>query len=397
MLHDILNHFTNPTPVDFPSNRLLTYRVGVEWNGIRPLLVIPMDRFGRLAEPRLLPASIRLDAEGIPVVTDPLRRLIKIKHSSRGMDGVWEEVWAAKWVDLYLPYQAFVLEREVELDSRIDREAVPYLCRRHGLVIDWTSKSHPLRQAAVPELVEEVGFLLPAGGYRPDRVFRELRSLLKNGLPLAEPDNNRFGKVLREVTVAAVPMRGARTDVIYATQSGQHKLRAVRRFRVPEPDFKVSFAHCAEETDFLIEAEPVGEADTFTETTVVRGSFTVSPQTGCRVVTSCGLKGFAIPCRQQYCTADGTPIDLIVDVRSVEAKSAWAWFPQESDNLFVTQMYAGVTDHAQHYHRAQEVAVRPELHMFGKLRIDPIDALKPSIRRAESILQIARDLGLTQL
>lgn len=388
-LQEVLRRFTAPEEVILPTNRFLAYRVGPEWRGMRHLLLI--DR-ASLHEHN--PTAYLLQIEIVPSPLgpkplEPYQRLTQALH--RSPDEMYRILREAPRVDLYCPYQAFVMEREIAVSDQFDRLAAPWIADTFGLVMEWTSKSHPLRQMAMPELVEAVQTLLPSR-IRPDRTYRELRSLLKNGLPLVTPDTTTpFGEAIAEVTVAALPFHGERTDLVWVTPSGARKLQAWRHFDVPEQDYRRSFAHCQPEAVpyHREEQTPFGTI----RHTYWRGRFVAQPP-HCKVVTSSAVKGMTALTGQYY-AADGTEIDLIVDTRSVESKDAWEWFPHGGeDNVFLGVMHAGITDHAQHYHRPQQVSVRPELHLLGRLSGDPIQMLKPQLERLEELWRMAQELEL---
>jgi len=342
---------------------------------------------------------------------DPLQRIRRVweraqqrrdeGHGSTTPAGTVQEFILTEGtaVDRYLPLQPWVLEHEVRLSHGFDRMQVPGICRALGLVMDWTSKSHPLRHVGTPALIQQIEHLLPRQ-IRPDRVYRELRSLLKNGLPLQHPDPElgRFGTVMTRCVVAAVPFQGERTDLVWVTPSGAEKLRAVRPFDTTEPEFRRSFQHvrCGlhYETYLRQEREPT-RTPLWRYTPAVRGWFEMVPP-HVKVVTAAGIKGMTAHCLP-LATVDGTAIDLVVDARSVQSKEAWAWFVQEDDNLWLGEIPAGVTDHGPHYHRRQQVSIRPELHILAGLPQDPLRQLQPEMHRLRQLLWMAEDLQLAEL
>lgn len=410
VIPEALTGFTDPQPVALPGGRWVAWRVGPEFRGTRPLVMLPADWQERPHEvtPYLIPPKVIPRGSTGWAFTDPLRRLQLVwEDATRRQETTGarpgrsvEEFVLSEGVpvDTYLPLQPWVLEREIAISDEFDRMQVPAICEALGLVMDWTSKSHPLRQAGTPALVEAVSQVLPSR-IRPDRTYRELRSLLKNGLPLQRPDPELgiLGQVMTRLVVAAVPFGGERTDLVWVTPSGAEKLTATRRFDVTEADYEHSFRHVehVHYERYLRREREAYRMPLWRYTPAVRGWFKMKPP-HVKVVTAAGIKGMGVHCLPLR-TVDGTEIDMVVDARSVESKEAWAWFVQEDENLWLGEIPAGVTDHGPHYHRRQAVSVRPELHILAQLPMDPVRQLQPELMQLKGLLGMAHDLGLAEV
>ena len=298
---------------------------------------------------------------------------------------IWEQ---------WKPHNLEVQLMEVDILPRsLEKEYMPQVARRFGLVLEWTSKSHPLRVMGLPgvlDLAERAG--LDYTQVPVYRAFRELRSLLKNGLPLEEPEDAPFGDILRTVTIGVAPMKGHRTDMIYATPSGARKLRFVRRFegeriRV-EPFLRDAVSY--EEYEDRIQAGR--------QAAVVQkhasGYCIFSPETLVKLVTVEGVKGMCVLLDHDI-EVNGVSVDLLVDVRSVTSKGAQLRLEGEGPWLLRTRV--GATDHGSPMHGEQAISVRPEAALFGGLidRIDPLEHLEPGLAEdLDTLWRMAREIGL---
>lgn len=375
----------------------VAYELGDGLDGKRALLVASMRLFGDPAY-RIVRPSVVFTAHGLQVWSG-LERLQRLTQGINEEDmqmtprqilalfPIWEQ---------WKPHNLRVQLHEVDiLPKSLDKEYIPrVLASFPDLVLEWTSKSHPLRVVGLPsvlDLAEKAG--LDYTRVTVHRAFRELRSVLKNGLPLEDPEDGPFGDILCTVTVLAVPMRGERTDLIYVTPHGAQRLRFVRQFDGPEDRMKW-FLRDATEFERYAAQRPSGRVAEVVPS--VRGQCVYSPETLVKLVTVEGVKGMAVRIDHNF-EIDGSPIDLIVDIRSVVSKGCQRRLHGEAP-FWYWRTRVGATDHGSPMHRVQQVSVRPETALFAGLsdRVDPVEHLEPGLTdELDDLWRMAGELGLT--
>lgn len=373
----------------------VAWEIGPGIRGKRAALVSGVRAFGDPAF-RIIRPAILFTGRGLELLSG-IERVNRLVHSVNGEDlelsprqvlslfPIWEQ---------WKPHNLRVQLHEVDiLPRQLGKEYVPRVLFSYpDLVLEWTSKSHPLRVVGLPsvlDLAEKAG--LDYTRVTVHRAFRELRSVLKNGLPLEEPELGMFGDILRTATVLAVPMRGERTDIIYVTPHGAKRLRFVRHFDGPEDRMKW-FLRDAAEFERYDAQRPSGRVAEVVPS--VRGHCIYSPDTIIKLVTVEGVKGMAV-CIDQDFEIGGNAVDLIVDIRSVVSKGCQGLLNGEAP-FWYWQTRVGAT-HGSPMHREQLVSVRPEAALFAGLHdsIDPLEHLEPGLAdELDDLWRMAHELGL---
>lgn len=392
MEHEIARF--SPTRVFMPG--AIAFELGPCIDGKRALLVSSIRLFGDPAFRIIRPAIVFTD-HGFQVWSG-LERVRRLANAVNEEDldmsprqvlslfPIWE-----RWK----PHNLEVQLHEVDiLPKQLDKEYIPRVLGRFPqLVLEWTSKSHPLRVVGLPgvlDLAAEAG--LDYTQVSVHRALRELRSVLKNGLPLEEPESGPFGDILRTVTVVAVPMRGERTDLVYVTPHGARRLQYKRQFS-GDTDRMRWFLRDAVEYRQSESVRQVGRLQELHDS--VEGYCIYSPETLVKLVTIEGVKGMAVTLDHDL-EIGGRPVDMLVDIRSVVSKGCQCLLQGEAP-FWYWQTRVGATDHGSPMHRQQLVSVRPEAALFAELKdsIDPLEHLEPGLANAlDDLWRMANELGL---
>lgn len=388
MIQNYLSRF-NPRRAFVPG--AVAYECGAGIQGKRALVVASTRIFGDPAF-RIIKPAIRF-GDGFEVLSglDRLNRLINNQSEDDAMSAgkilglfpIWEQ---------FKPHNLEIQLNEVDILPRnLQKEYIPRVAQQFGLVLEWTSKSHPLRTLGLPSVLDIAGSVMDYTRVCVHRAFRELRSVLKNGLPLEEPEPGEFGDILRTVTIGVVPMRGERTDLIHATPRGARRLRFIRRFEGEEHQVRW-FVRDAERYEKR-EERVGGRVQQIRQT--ITGHVVYSPETLVKLVTVEGVKGMCTMLPHDV-QVNGIDVDLLVDVRSVISKGAQLLL--EGDSPFWTyRTMVGATDHGTPMHREQVVSVRPEAALFAGLAdsIDPVEHLQDGlVQELDTLWRMAHQLGL---
>ena len=328
----------------------------------------------------VLPFYVEAVDESLRILTG--REMLQLKFSE-GSDVFreWLQQEEMYTPSVHQPYRWEISAREVSLNIR--PELIPLAVERFGIDYRWTSKSHPLRIAATRELIEYVSPLLDVPfPVRYDRVYRELRSLLRNGVTALNPADGPFGEILVKLRVAVVATGNQKTDVLYITPSGRKKARFVMPVELPE-------GHPAQH--LLQDAEHTVD-DLRWIRRIVRG--TINP-VGMKLVSTLALKGMTLPVRQYY-DAEGNEVDLVVELNSVQSKDLQCMLLDGAadDGVWFVDMLFGCTHAAELVTGPHNLKVRPEIHAIADLRLDPLEMIQKDLAWAEELRLMARDLGL---
>ena len=367
------------------------FEVGPGLDGKRALVASITHVFGDSAL-RIIRPAVYVGSDGMHVWSG-LERLNRLLASDRDDSmSVSESLALFPIWEQFKPHNLEVQLLEVDILPRsLDKRYIPQVATRFGLILEWTSKSHPLRVLGLPQvldLAERAG--LDYTQVSVYRAFRELRSLLKNGLPLEDPEDGPFGDILRSVVIGVAPMRGERTDLIYATPGGSKKLRFVRRFDGEELRVKPFLRDTVRYEEYEDRMQASREAAVVRRS--VRGELIFSPQTMVKLVTLEGVKGMCVALDHDV-EVNGEKVDLLVDVRSVISKGAHLRL--EGDGPWIMRTRVGATDHGSPMHREQSVSVRPEAALFGGLidTVDPLEHLEPGLTdELDEVWRMAREL-----
>jgi hypothetical protein len=368
------------------------FEVGPGLGGKRALVASITRVFGDSAL-RIIRPAVYVGSDGMHVWSG-LERLNRLLAGDRddpmsvseslALFPIWEQ---------FKPRNLEIQINEVDVLPRsLPKEYIPQVAQRFNLVIEWTSKSHPLRVLGLPtvlDIAEAAG--LDYTQVSVYRAFRELRSLLKNGLPLLEPDPDKpYGDILRDVVVGVAPMKGERTDLVYATPTGAEKLRFVRRFDGEDIRMKLFMRDAVRYEEYEDKTQASREAAIVQRR--VRGELVFSPQTMVKLVTIEGVKGMCVTLNDDV-EVNGEKVDLLVDVRSVISKGAQ--LKLEGEGPWILRTKVGATDHGSPMHREQSVSVRPEAALFGGLidTVDPLEHLEPGLlEELDEVWRMAREL-----
>ena len=366
----------------------IAFEAGPGLEGKRALIASIPRLFGNSAFRIIRPAVY---ADGMQVWSG-LERIMRLLTRGEDEIGVGQTLSLFPIWEQFKPHNLEVQLLEVDvLPLSLDKRYIPQVARRFGLVLEWTSKSHPLRVLGLPGVLDLAGQVMDYTAVPVYRAFRELRSLLKNGLPLEDPEEGEFGDILRSVTIGVAPMKGERTDLIYATPRGSKRLRFVRRFEGEKMRVQ-HFLRDARTYEEYEEKLPAGR-HAYIQNRVI-GELIYSPQTVVKLVTTEGVKGMCVELGHDV-EVNGEPVDLLVDVRSVISKGAQ--LKLEGDGPWIYRTRVGATDHGSPMHREQLVSIRPEAALFSGLidKVDPLEHLEPGLaEELDTVWNMARELGL---
>lgn len=388
----------NPNRVFVPGGA--GFEIGPGYRGARAMLVTSRQLFQDVAWRILRPAILVRDDQ-IELLSGHERfqrllgsRLVESERLTISQVLTLFPVW-----ERFKPLNLTVQAHEVDIiPHELDKSLIPrVLAQFPELVPEWTSKSHPMRVVGMSEVQNWMHQLVPVEVPRY-RAMRELRSLLKNGLPVEHQDPavpEPFRAILIPVTIGVAPFRGERTDLVYVTRKGMQKLRFLRQFE-GEPEPMKWFLRDAARIETDTEQVPAGRNLTKT-VNIVRGTVTYTPEL-VKLVTVEGIKGMTLPIDRDL-EVLGEPVDLLVDVRSVVSKGAQNRLePNTNANPpWLIRTLVGATDHGTPMHRDQMVSVRPEVALFGNIRdtMDPVEHLEPGLaRRLDEVWEMAHQLGL---